>query len=97
MSEGLGCGSVFSIQLPLDREMMPEPSQPATQAAATPTPHRILIVDDRRDARLTLRVLLKRMGQQVAQAENGAAAPDAVRNFHPQIVSCNIGLPDMDG
>ena len=37
------------------------------------------------------------MGQQVQQAENGAAALDAVRTFHPEIVLCDIGLPDMDG
>lgn len=96
-SEGLGCGSVFSIRLPLSREMMPETSQPVPQAATAPTPHRILIVDDRRDARLTLTVLLKRMGQQVARAENGTAALDAARRFHPEIVFCDIGLADMDG
>ena len=96
-SDGLRFGSVFSIRLPLDRELMPESSQPVTQVAATPTPHRILIVDDRRDERLTLTVLFTRMGQQVAQAENGAAALDAARTFHPEIVFCDIGLPDMDG
>jgi CheY-like chemotaxis protein len=96
-SEGLGCGSVFSVRLPLSREMMPELTQSATQAVATPTPHRILIVDDRSDARLTLTVLLKRMGQQVIQAEDGAAALGAARSFHPEIVFCDIGLPDMDG
>jgi CheY-like chemotaxis protein/nitrogen-specific signal transduction histidine kinase len=96
-SEGLGRGSMFSIRLPLDRKTMPGPLQPATKAAAPPTPHRILIVDDRRDARLTLTVLLKGMGQQVAQADTGAAALDAARSFHPEIVLCDIGLPDMDG
>jgi CheY-like chemotaxis protein len=68
-----------------------------TQAAAPPTSHRILIVDDRRDARLTLTVLLKGMGQKVAQADTGTAALEAARSFHPEIVLCDIGLPDMDG
>jgi CheY-like chemotaxis protein len=46
---------------------------------------------------MTLTVLLTRMGQQVAQAENGAAALEVARNFHPEIVFRDIGLPDMDG
>ncbi len=96
-SEGLGRGSVFSIRLPLDREALLEPSQPTTQAVAPPAPHRILIVDDRRDARLPLTVMLTRMGQQVAEAVTGAAAIDAARDFRPEIVLCDIGLPDMDG
>ena len=96
-SEGLGCGSVFSIRLPLDRQVLPEASQPTIQVAATLASHRILIVDDRRDARLTLTVLLKQMGQQVVEAETGATALDIARNFHPEIVLCDIGLPDMDG
>ena len=96
-SEGLGRGSMFSIRLPLESELMPESSQPATQVVATPTSHRILIVDDRSDARLVLTTLLKQMGQEVAQAKDGAAALDAGRNFHPEIVLCDIGLPGMDG
>jgi signal transduction histidine kinase/CheY-like chemotaxis protein len=96
-SEGLGSGSVFCIRLPLDRDVTPEPSKPATPVAARPTSHRILIVDDRRDARLTLTTLLKRLGQQVAQAEDGLAALAAARSFLPEIVLCDIGLPDMDG
>jgi signal transduction histidine kinase len=96
-SEGLGRGSIFSIRLPLDRQVLPESSQSTIQVAATVASHRILIVDDRRDARLTLTVLLKQMSQQVAEAENGAGALDTARTFHPEIVLCDIGLPDMDG
>ena len=96
-SEGPGCGSTFSIRLPLDREMSVELSPPAARAVAAPQQRRILIVDDRRDARLTLKVLLERMGQQVAQADSGAGALESARSFHPEVVLCDIGLPDMDG
>jgi PAS domain S-box-containing protein len=96
-SEGPGCGSVFSIRLPLDREILSEPLQTVAEVAVLPTSHRILIVDDRRDARLTLTMLLERMGQQVVQAENGVVALEAARSFHPEIVLCDIGMPDMDG
>jgi CheY-like chemotaxis protein len=33
----------------------------------------------------------------VVQAEDGAAAVHAAGHFHPDIVLCDIGLPDMDG
>ena len=59
-SEGLGCGSVFTIRLPLDRALLPIASPPAIDAAVRPTSRRVLIVDDRRDARLTLTALLRR-------------------------------------
>ena len=95
-SEGPGCGSVFRVQLPLDREV-PNAPQPATKSIATLTAHRILIVDDRSDARSTLEMVLSGMGQQVAQAESGAAAIATAKCFHPEIVLCDIGLPDIDG
>ena len=96
-SAGLGCGSLFSIEMPLDQEVLATPSRPANQVAAPPTPHRILIVDDSRDTILTLRVLLEQMGQEVTQAKNGGAALIAAAVFRPEIVLCDIGLPDMDG
>jgi PAS domain S-box-containing protein len=96
-SDGLGCGSVFSIELPRDRATISEPAQRAIPAAAALTRRRILIVDDRRDARLTLTVQLTQMGQQVAEAENGTDALSVARSFHPEIVICDIGLPDIDG
>ena len=95
-SEGLECGSVLRIRLPLDRETR-EASKPATKATAALPAHRILIVDDRSDARLTLATVLNRMGQQVAQAESGASAIVSAMSFHPEIVLCDIALPDMDG
>ena len=96
-SEGLGCGSVFTIRLPLDRALLPIAAPPAIDAAVRPTSRRVLIVDDRRDARLTLTALLAQMNQRVMQAETGANALDIARTFHPEIVLCDIGLPDMDG
>jgi len=97
-SEGAGRGCVFCIQLPLSQQ--PDvcvTSEPIAPLAVAPAPHRILIVDDRRDARLTLSVLLERLGQHVMQAENGADAVSAAVRFQPHLVLCDIGLPDMDG
>lgn len=95
-SPGVGQGSAFNFELPLDGAA-PLDNLPGTTAEVTPLVQRILIVDDRRDARLTLTVLLQRMGQHVAEAETGAAALELASTFGPEIMICDIGLPDMDG
>ncbi|MEQ9380005.1 MAG: response regulator, partial [Pirellulales bacterium] len=48
-------------------------------------------------ARLVLSVLLKTQGQEVHEAETGTAALDEMETFRPEIVFCDIGLPDMEG
>ncbi len=88
-------GLWFGVQRPIAADS--NCRDQATQAIATLMPDRILIVDDRRGARSVLTTLLSRMGQHVTKAENGAAARHAARSFHPDIVFCDIGLPDLDG
>lgn len=95
-SEGLGCGSTFTIRLPL-AEAIPRQLLVSVPQSVSPQSHRILIVDDRRDARLVLSVLLKTQGQEVHEAETGTAALDEMETFRPEIVFCDIGLPDMEG
>ena len=70
-SAGLGCGSVFTIELPLDQEGLATPPRPAKPVAATPTPHRVLIVDDGRDTILTLTILLNRWVKRLSRRTTG--------------------------
>jgi two-component system OmpR family response regulator len=58
---------------------------------------RILIIDDQRDAVLTLERLLGRLGHQVGTARNGADGLRVAREVRPEIIFCDIGLPDMSG
>jgi len=41
--------------------------------------------------------LLSLYGHQVRTAANGASALDIAKQFHPQLVLSDIGLPGMDG
>ena len=59
--------------------------------------HRILLIDDRRDAILPLRKMLTLLGQEVAVAMDGKKGLETARQFRPEIVLCDIGLPGMDG
>ncbi|MDH7516654.1 MAG: sigma-54 dependent transcriptional regulator [Bacteroidota bacterium] len=58
---------------------------------------RILIVDDERSIRDTLKMTLEYEGFAVDTAENGATAVERVRNSPPDAVLLDIKMPGMDG
>lgn len=58
---------------------------------------RILVVDDSVDSAETLGELLKIWGHDVRLAHDGPAAVAAARDYRPEVVLLDIGLPGMDG
>lgn len=58
---------------------------------------RILVIEDMADAADSLRDALEYGGHQVEVAYDGRAGIDKAREFHPDVVLCDIGLPGMDG
>jgi PAS domain S-box-containing protein len=96
VSQGAGRGSEFTFRLPIT----PAPAASETRGAPVVTagaPVRILIVEDNRDAAESLRDLLELQGCTVALAHSGPAAVAVARQFQPEVVLCDIGLPGMDG
>ncbi len=66
-------------------------------APATPKP-RVLVVDDAAEIRLMVSAALNRDGSYaLAEASSGTEALDAARNFRPDVVVLDLGLPDIDG
>jgi CheY-like chemotaxis protein len=61
------------------------------------SPSRILIVDDNKDAALSLAFLLSAAGYDVVVAHEGLTALEDARRFLPQVILLDIGLPQMDG
>jgi two-component system, OmpR family, KDP operon response regulator KdpE len=59
--------------------------------------YRILIVDDEGEIRRFLRASLVSQQHEVIEAGSGASAIRAIREFHPDLVILDLGLPDMDG
>lgn len=57
---------------------------------------RVLIIEDNESIRMTLRDMLELNGHQVIEAGDGQSALVAARQ-QPDLILCDIGLPDMDG
>ena len=99
-SEGAGRGSTFTVRLPAASapEVPPTSAPIAAPSPASPaSPLRVLVVDDNEDTAHGLRRLLMRDKHEVRLAHDGPAALDAAREFSPQVVLLDIGLPGMDG
>lgn len=76
-----------------DNESDVAPAATATSGGA----RRILIVDDNVDAAETLGMLLELSGHEIRTAHTGPDAVTAVREYAPEVVFLDIGLPGMDG
>ena len=57
----------------------------------------ILIVDDERNTRDALEVILRREGHEIALAESAAAALDGLAQHEVDLVISDIKMPVMDG
>ena len=60
-------------------------------------PVRTLIVDDQAVIRSNLRLRFSRLGCQVAEAENALRGLEVFLKFHPQLVTLDIIMPEVDG
>jgi CheY-like chemotaxis protein len=97
ISGGPGQGATFTVRLPLKEEAaaLTGVSPAALEPAAAPL--RILIVEDSRDAADSLRMLLELLGHQVEVAYSGPEGVRRARQWRPDVVLCDIGLPGLDG
>jgi signal transduction histidine kinase/DNA-binding response OmpR family regulator len=96
-SQGLGKGTEISIHLPVTEQPLPK-WESAVPSSRDKSPSRILVIEDNLDAAESMRMLLTLAGHQVQVAGTGSAGVEAARQFHPEVVLCDIGLPGgMDG
>jgi len=95
-SAGLGQGARFRVELPLARSEA-APSAPPTGGRPRLERHSVLIIEDNADTRDVLKLMLEVDGATVETAEGGEAGLHAVERMRPDVVLCDIGLPDIDG
>jgi PAS domain S-box-containing protein len=101
-SAGPGSGSEFVIRLPLEQgtpsirerheSVARKPREPAPMPVSRKA-FRILLIDDRRDSLLPMQKMLTLAGHDVTTAPDAPTGLAAARQFHPEIVLCDIGLP----
>uniref|UniRef100_UPI00258B78D5 response regulator transcription factor n=1 Tax=Arthrobacter sp. TaxID=1667 RepID=UPI00258B78D5 len=56
-----------------------------------------VVIEDDRDIRELIQVVLNQSGFDVHAADSGAAGVEAVREHCPDVVTLDLGLPDIDG
>ena len=94
-SAGPGLGSEFVIWLPLDTAERVRVTE--APAIAMDSGRRILVIEDNVDAADMLREVLELDHHDVAVAYDGPAGLRLARQFRPDVVLCDIGLPGMSG
>jgi signal transduction histidine kinase/ActR/RegA family two-component response regulator len=96
-SAGANQGSEFTVSLPLLDHGLQADAQAGASQEAVAAGHRILVVDDNRDAAESLAALLELLGAQTAVAFGGLDALEKAQHFHPSLGILDIGMPGMDG
>lgn len=95
-SEGLGKGSEFVLRLPAAQA--PQGREAVAAPAGEPAfRQRILVVDDNVDAAESLGTMLAYSGHDVRVAHGGVEALSTAREFVPNVMILDLGMPEMDG
>ena len=98
----LGQGSVFHVEVPVERRKEPLPEIDAEEAGGAVdfnrlAPSKILIVDDVPLNRELIRGYLHGSHHQVLEAENGEQAVTMCHRHMPDLVLMDIRMPAVDG
>jgi signal transduction histidine kinase/DNA-binding response OmpR family regulator len=100
-SEGLGKGARVTVSLPASVATHPAATTPSPVTVRPVPSHtgasRILVVDDLAPSAETLMTLLEMEGFEVRVAHEGQEALRIAREFKPEVVLLDIGLPGMNG
>ncbi len=96
-SEGLGRGSVFTVELPTRPAPVQEAHPAPAALAPAPTPLCILVVDDNADGANTMADLLQMHGHQAQAAYDGHSALALAPALQPQVAFLDLSMPGMDG
>jgi two-component system CheB/CheR fusion protein len=78
---------------PTTRDTTPPASRPGVERS----PRRVLIIEDNIDAADSLSEALEFGEHEVTVAYNGPEGLERAREFKPEVVLCDIGLPGMNG
>jgi len=102
-SLGQGRGATFFVQLPITGTGVPadaadEPERAHDAAAVTRLDGvRVLVVEDDRECRELVQVILETAGAQVTAASSARDAMESLMTSQPDVLVSDIGMPGEDG
>jgi signal transduction histidine kinase/ActR/RegA family two-component response regulator len=99
-SEGPGRGALIKVELPtMTTNSAPDPEH--TGAEEKPDTRlqsiRVVGVDDNADSRELLKAILQHSSAEASVVGSGQEALEAIRNVHPDVLICDLAMPEMDG
>jgi signal transduction histidine kinase len=94
-SGGEGKGAELLVRLPI--APVADAARGSDDQAEAQEPRRVLVIEDNVDGADTLRDVLELDRHEVRVAHDGLAGVAAAREFLPDVVLCDIGLPGIDG
>jgi CheY-like chemotaxis protein len=59
--------------------------------------NKILVIEDNNEIRENTAEILELNGYHVCTAENGSAGYESAKSYHPDIILCDIMMPETDG
>jgi two-component system CheB/CheR fusion protein len=92
-SAGIGCGSVFTVRIPLASAAVSAPPP----AQSRPPARTVVVVEDQADARRMMQLFLEGEGVRVYTAENGVDGVELIERVEPELALVDLGLPVMSG
>ena len=98
-SGGSGTGSIFKVRLPMAADVL-EQAHHGDVCSSTPASAgalRVLVIDDNFDVAQTVGWMLETIGHEYRMVHDGRLALEAAREYRPDAILLDIGLPGMDG
>ncbi|HEX7121479.1 MAG TPA: PAS domain S-box protein [Gemmatimonadaceae bacterium] len=95
-SDGPGKGSEFIVRLPLATSSE-EPAHSRAQPVLRGQGLRVLVVDDNRDAAVSLAMVLQMLGEETRTAHDGLEALEVAAEFEPDVILLDLGMPRLNG
>lgn len=97
LSAGEGQGSEFVVHLAAHADTERVEASASPERAERPVSKRVLVADDNEDAAFSMSAVLGRQGHEVMLAHNGMEAVRLAREFRPDMVIMDIGMPELNG
>jgi len=105
-SEGVGRGAMIKVELPAiasnyglvderpeERAFRKDEWMPDTRLKGI----KVVAVDDNADSRELLEGILGRSSAEIAVVSSGQEALAAIKSVHPDVLICDLAMPEMDG